>query len=354
MIQTSSIKDQLLALFNSKNYNRVVSLALENDISPLGDPESSNLVAAALFQLSKFDDCLLWCEGLAPSMNGDVAFASMYGATLRRLNRLEEASAVFQNALLSDESNPVLRNNYTNLLIDQKKYHEAQSILSELVSAFPDYNDAKVNLERVNFYIASDIQESNSEANLPDDGNFSVLDDPLAHAFSDDEVARAGGLPKSNSEMAHTQSAPNDLTSNLSLDEIASRSTDKELSDMIQLIRSTAPHDPKVALNDLTSLHKQYGSKPFIHELAAEVYIISNNFVHAEIQALTAIQLGGPTPSLYLNLANLAYMRGDQILAIHWLEMASTNFPDFDQIDPVKSKLLQNGLPKVSTTPFTA
>ena len=75
-------------------------------------------------------------------------------------------------------------------------------------------------------------------------------------------------------------------------------------------------------------------------------FILYPTFVHAEIQALTAIQLGGPTPSLCLNLANLAYMRGDQILAIHWLEMASTNFPDFDQIAPVKSKLLQNGMQK--------
>ena len=287
-------------------------------------------------------------------MSGDVAFASMYGATLRRLNRLDEASAVFQAALESDESNPVLRNNYTNLLIDQKKYHEAQSILSELVSNFPDYGDAKVNLERVNFYISSDIQESNSEDRSVEDDKLTVLDDPLAHAFTDDEVARAGGLPKVNSEVAESQSVTNDLTKNLSLDEIASRSTDKELSDMIQLIRSTAPHNSKVALNDLTSLHKQYGSKPFIHELAAEVYIISNNFNLAEIQALTAVQLGGLSPSLCLNLANLTYMRGDQILAIHWLEMASTHFPDFDQIAPVKAKLLENGLPKVSTAPFTA
>ena len=84
------------------------------------------------------------------------------------IESFREASAVFQDALLSDENN----DNYTNLLIDQKKYHEAHSILSELVSAYPDYNDAKVNLERVNFYIASGIQESNSEANSPDDGNF--------------------------------------------------------------------------------------------------------------------------------------------------------------------------------------
>ena len=74
----------------------------------------------------------------------------MYGATAS-LESLEEASAVFQNALLSDESNPVLRNNYTNLLIDQVSQ---LNLSSELVSAFPDYNDAKVNLERVNFYIA--------------------------------------------------------------------------------------------------------------------------------------------------------------------------------------------------------
>ena len=84
MIQTSSIKDQLLALFNSKNYNRVVSLALENDISPLGS-RKFNLVAAALFQLSKFDDCLFG-EGLAPSIM-EMLLLLLCTEPLRRLNR---------------------------------------------------------------------------------------------------------------------------------------------------------------------------------------------------------------------------------------------------------------------------
>ena len=76
---------------------------------------------------------------------------------------------------------------------------------------------------------------------------------------------------------------------------------------MIQLIRSTAPHDPKVALNDLTSLHKQYGSKPFIHELAQFILYPTISFMQRSkllpLFNLVVLLL------MCLNLANLAYMR---------------------------------------------
>ena len=50
----------------------------------------------------------------------------MYAAILRRLTLFERAADVFKKALeISPEAKEV-RNNYSNLLIDQKKYDDAE------------------------------------------------------------------------------------------------------------------------------------------------------------------------------------------------------------------------------------
>ena len=89
-----------------------------------------------------------------------------------------------------------------------------------------------------------------------------------------------------------------------------------------------------------------------MHELAVEIYLKAKQFDQAERYALLALQLGSKSPSLYLNLANLSYIRGDELLAIHWLEYVSTKFPDCDQLDAVKKRLINNGIPKKSSNPF--
>ena len=139
----SILKDELLSLFNQRNYSSVVNQALNKQLTPEADPSCGNIVAASLFQLSKFDDCLLWCEALSPSFAGDPAFASMYGAVLRRLNRLDEGLNVFQQALAETPDNQPLLNNYANLLIDMQRYKEAKKILLSVLSINPDYEDAR-------------------------------------------------------------------------------------------------------------------------------------------------------------------------------------------------------------------
>ena len=47
--------------------------AQEEEVSPAGDPKTANIVAAALFQLGRYPDCLR-CEALTPSLEGDVSF----------------------------------------------------------------------------------------------------------------------------------------------------------------------------------------------------------------------------------------------------------------------------------------
>ena len=127
----------------------------------------------------------------------------MHGAVLRRLGRFDDAEKVFRSALDSTPDNTFLRNNFANLLIDQQSFDEAESILKDLLKKNPDYEDAKVNLNRLNFQrnlAASAPSESQSSAPTLDDNSDRFID-PLIAAFSDEEVALAGGVAsKDNSQ----------------------------------------------------------------------------------------------------------------------------------------------------------
>ena len=115
-----NLQAELFALFEQGQFQSVLDRAQREEITPAADPKTANVVAAALFQLGRYPDCLLWCEGLAPSLEGDAAFASMHGAALRRLGRLNDAEKIFRAALNNTPNNAFLRNNFANLLIDQQ------------------------------------------------------------------------------------------------------------------------------------------------------------------------------------------------------------------------------------------
>ena len=86
----------------------------------------------------------------------------MYAAILRRLSLFERAEHKFKEALKIDPTAKDVRNNYTNLLIDQGRLTEAKEILEALVKQDPDYSDAHNNLERVKELL---IEKESSEKN---------------------------------------------------------------------------------------------------------------------------------------------------------------------------------------------
>ena len=146
---SQNLQNELLDLFNQGQFQLVLDRANREEITP-GRSKDSKCCCSCLFQLD-IPDCLLWCEGLAPSLNGDAGFASMHGAVLRRLGRFDDAEKVFRAALNNTPSNTFLRNNFANLLIDQQAFEEAESILKDLLKENPSYEDAKVNLNRLIF-----------------------------------------------------------------------------------------------------------------------------------------------------------------------------------------------------------
>ena len=60
---------------------------------------------------------------------------------------LQRAEELFERALKIEPKAKDVKNNYSNLLIDQGKYDEAIKILEEILSEEPDYEDARLNLK---------------------------------------------------------------------------------------------------------------------------------------------------------------------------------------------------------------
>jgi tetratricopeptide (TPR) repeat protein len=339
----SSLQTELAGLFEQRSYQAILDRVQRDEITPAADPQAANVVAAALFQLGRYSDCLLWCEGVAPALQGDASFASMYGAVLRRIGRLEAAEKVFRQALSQHPANPFLRNNFANLLIDRQAFEEAEAILRDLLALDSNYQDAQANLNRLQFQrdlaAASPAASATQPAAPPTD----AFVDPLMAAFSDEEVARAGGLAVSPSPA----SAPG-----VDLSTLPARALDRELQETLALARQTIAADPQQAIQDCRMLHAKLGAQAPIYEVAAEAYIQLQLFADAETALLVALGLGSVDASVFLNLANLAAMRGDQKLALHWLEQLAQRQPDHPQLAAVRRTLFPKGVPTTSSSPF--
>jgi tetratricopeptide (TPR) repeat protein len=353
-VPSNPLQTELANLFEQRKYQGVLDRTKADEITPASDPQAANIVAASLFQLGRFPECLLWCEGLQPALEGDPSFSSMYGAVLRRIGRLDEAETVFRQSLKQHADNIFLQNNFANLLIDKQNFEEAEKILKNILTLNPSYEDARVNLNRLEFQknlansspkTSQDISNSNQIIGISEEVNNAFID-PLEAAFTDEEVKLAGGLDLG----ANRQQS--DKLPGINLSKLPDRDQQKELQEAMSLARKTIESDPQQTIKDCTLLHNKLGVQAPIYEVAAEAYIRLQLFSDAETCLLTAHSLGSLDASVLLNLANLAAMRGDQRLSLHWLELLAQRQPDHPQLDPVRRNLFPNSAPKTSTNPF--
>ena len=349
-MNSPSPETELAVLFEQRNFQAILDRAQRDEITPATNPNAANVVAAALFQIGRYSDCLLWCEGLSPSLHGDAGFISMHGAVLRRAGRLEEAEKVFVTGLKTHPTNAFLRNNFANLLIDLQDFDKAETILKSLLQENPDYEDAKANLNRLQFQRSlAESTPSSSESSAP---NLNPTEDhfvdPLEAAFTDEEVAIAGGVAAKQASENANQSHGGGIKE----DALPNRAVQKELEEALALARQTVDADPEQAIRDCTLLHNKLGVQASIYEVAAEAYIKLQLFGDAETCLLVAHSLGSTESSVPLNLANLASMRGDQRLALQWLEQLARHQPDHPQLNAVTRTLFPNGAPKTSHSPF--
>ena len=175
-----------------------------------------------------------------------------------------------------------------------------------------------------------------------------LLEDPLVAAFSEEEVAMAGGVSSKNKK----KQIDNNFSGGLNADSLPNRDTELELQEALTLARQTIDTDPQQVIRDCNLLHEKLGVQAQIYEVAAEAYIRLQLFSDAETCLLVAYSLGSTDSSIPLNLANLTSMRGDQRLSVRWLEQIAERQPNHPQLNEVKRTLFPNGMPKKSSDPF--
>ena len=95
-------------------------------------------------------------------------------------------------------------------------------------------------------------------------------------------------------------------------------------------------------LSYCNAAHEVLGVSPETYELAAQAYISSKMFPDAEVSLLTALSLGFNNPSIYVNLATLAQMRGNHDLSSYYLAKLKTIAPDYPHIENIENHHKKN------------
>lgn len=302
----------LLERFQNGLFSEVISLALSNNITPDNDPNSSHVLAASYFSLGQISESIELLSELESSLMNDVNYLSLYGAALRRSGDLDASKKLFLQALEASPNNPVLQNNYANLLIDLKNFTEASTLLSGVISKNPDYTDALDNLKRIRSL--QSLDKSSSGLIQPAAGlSSSVVDfiskdsllDPLLLAFTSEEVNLHGRV-KPLSGLKEVIQNP----------DIRSLGLEK-----LQLaVKSAAEGNFSYALKLCSQAYVQLGCEPSVYDCVSEAYFRANRFLESELTILHALAMSGPSVKSYINLVSLTSMRRDFSLAEHYLD----------------------------------
>lgn len=317
-----SYSSTLHPLFQAGAHAKVIEIANQLNISSITDPESSRIVAASLFVTGDFAAASARLEDVYSSYCEDPHFLSLYGATLRRLGDFHKAEKLFLKALNINSDSKEINNNYANLLIDLDRLDEARDILSTLVSKHPGYEDALVNLSRVD---ALSTSKSSSKANPA--GNID-LSNPLLLAFSDGEVeysSKRYGLANKNSTHA---------------DSLLPAEDSSVIREQLSLAaKALEVNDYDLTLKLCSELLSKIGVTPSIYELASDAYLNLDQFFIAEISLLHSILNGGNSLKHYVNLVSFACMRKDYKLAKIYLSKAESLDPSSAHLQSLRSQI---------------
>lgn len=330
-------EQQLLALFQAGRYHEVVAQAQAAGVAPQTNPLAANVLAAALFQLGEFGRAATLLEALEAALGQQRDYLSLYGATCRRLGLLQRAEQLLAQALQLDPSALDVRNNYANLLIDLGRQVEAQAILEQLLLEKPDYQDARVNLNRLQFR----QQPSPPQAPAPQPIAIAAPAptalpwtpaDPLMLAFAEEEVRQAGAI-----QPAQPGSAAAALASTLPQPEAQAVAADK----LKLAAQAVAEGNASFALQLCSQALAGLGANASVYVNASDAYIRSQRFREAEICLLHAMVVGGATINHYINLVTLASLRGDLVLANHYLDQAAGLDPSHPNLAQLQANLRQ-------------
>ena len=328
----------LMQLFQAGRHREVLQAAQHQDVLAQTQPLLAQVVAASLFRLGEFGQALTLLEQLEATLGEDVNFLILLASTCRRLGLLDRSGRAFERALAIQPESPALRNNYANLLIDLNRYGEAEAILEALLAANPDYEDARANLNRLHFKQTPPADPSNKQrlsstvGSAEDPAAWKPLD-PLMLAFSEEEVALAGGAAI-NAQPATT---PSQLAGDLPEPQQAAMAAE-QLQLAQQALRDG---NPTFSLQLCSHALSVLGPTQAVYVNASDAYIRLQRFHEAEICLLNALSFGDATFNQYINLVSLTLLRGDLNLANHYLEAAAAIDPENPTLAKVNSQLVQ-------------
>lgn len=334
--------------FQLGEFTEICKLAIYESITPQVNPTESLIVAGAFFQLNKYQECTEWCEHLYPVMASKPEFLSMYGAALRRIGRQNDAQKIFLEGIQGLNSSKELLNNYANLLIDMERFSEARQILSNLVGENPTYNDARENLNRLNYIESSLIRENNNQSNKSTNQSASKEEvvnfaDPLLDAFTQQEVE----LSVKNKKFKSFTNSEKEFISKL-----PQIDTSKTLNELIILARELVMKTPDQCLSICEHLYRELPMQEIVYEIAGQAYVNLKRFNDAERCWLIALAMGSADITILLNLANVAHLRGDILLSSYWLEQVARKEPNHPKLEEIKKALGSKVIDKKEMHPF--
>jgi tetratricopeptide (TPR) repeat protein len=328
----------LLKTFEEGNYSEIVKKWREDQNELHSDPEKAYIVAAANFRLGNYEAACELCEGLEGSFSNNVNFLAMYAAILRRLMLVDRAEGVFNKALSIRPDAPDVLNNYSNLLIDQERYEEAERILKELVKKNPNYLDAVGNLERLELL----RDDSKKPLQIKNDDE-EIFGDPLDEAFEVSEVVKCG------SKVGSFTAAVENILPEPKKEDL--ETADLELLKLAEAQIKTKQYNG--ALDILSKVRQRKGANNILYKVASDATIGLQHFEKSEILALNAYVNGERSIANFVNLASLSAMRKDQIMARHWLIEAKRIDPKNDMYLQAQELLFPDGKARDVDAPFT-
>ena len=332
----------LLKIFEEGNYSQVVNQWSNDDIPASSDPNAAYIAAAAYFRLGDLEKACGLCELIEGPFENNAEFLAMYAAILRRLNLYSRAEEIFQHALKLNPNSKEVKNNYTNLLIDQNKYDEAIAILREIIKEYPEYLDAKNNLNRAESIQAEAFNISVRTGSVKAQTKGNLLGDPLDKAFKVEEVVKCGA------KVGTLSAAVNQILS----DPNEGKIQQAEL-EMLKLASDHIKNNQYYgALDILQKIRLRAGLYASTYKVSSDALIGLEKFKDAEIHALIAHISGEVSIANCLNLASLAAMRKDQLMAQKWINLATSIDKHNDLVVQSKSMLFPNGKSRDVDSPF--
>ena len=103
----------------------------------------------------------------------------------------------------------------------------------------------------------------------------------------------------------------------------------QQCEEIVRLLCAGPIIDGRLALGDLALIDKHGYCPTVAYEIAGDAYLQLKELEDAELMYMTAILMGYSSNKIYINLANLAQMRGDRRLAAKWVaELEATELQD--------------------------